>query len=272
MRSEDLDFADSLRALAGWNQTLDDWKRFLSFDPNGSFIAEWDGVPAGTATTISYGTELAWIGMVLVHPNFRRRGIATGLLKHCVEYLQTRGVRCIKLDATPAGQEVYLRLGFKKEWDLTRWSGLWSGEGASRRLRVHEWTAIRIEALDARAFGVSRTQLLNALASQSQSAVVVESDDGSLAYGMIRSGSRQLYLGPAVAESETAGQDLIQTLLANCEGNALFWDIPDANAAATTLTKRHGFQPQRSLTRMYLGQNVSADSRMIFGIAGPDLG
>ena len=52
----DLPFADALRALVGWNQTIRDWQRFLALQPDGCFLAEWGGSPAGTATTICYGT------------------------------------------------------------------------------------------------------------------------------------------------------------------------------------------------------------------------
>src|SRR5439155_15049545 len=93
----DLPFADSVRALARWNQTLDDWQRFLATEPDGCFLAEWNGAPAGTATTTVYGPELAWIGMMLVHPEYRRRGIGRALLQRCIEHLRGRGVRCIKL-------------------------------------------------------------------------------------------------------------------------------------------------------------------------------
>ena len=121
MARSDLAFADSLRALVGWNQTLNDWKRFLDLSPQGCFIAEWNGTCAGTATTLCYGGDLAWIGMVLVHPDFRGRGIGRALLNHCVAYLRGRGIRCIKLDATPQGKLLYDRLGFQEEWPLTRW-------------------------------------------------------------------------------------------------------------------------------------------------------
>src|SRR5580700_4974672 len=107
MLPSDLSFADSLRALAGWNQTPADWRRFLAMQPEGCFMAQWNGVPAGTATTTVYGSDLAWIGMVLVHPEYRRRGIGRGLLLKCIEHLQARRVRCIKLDATPQGRPVY---------------------------------------------------------------------------------------------------------------------------------------------------------------------
>src|SRR5882724_8331694 len=121
LRREDLQFADSVRASAGWNQTLDDWERFLTTEPDGCFLAEWNGAPAGTATTTIYGPDLAWIGMVLVHPEYSQRGIGRALLERCIERLRGGHVRCIKLDATPLGKKVYDNLGFKDEWTLTRW-------------------------------------------------------------------------------------------------------------------------------------------------------
>jgi hypothetical protein len=53
----DLDFAHGLSRLAGWNQTHRDWERFLSLAPEGCFLAEKDGQPAGTTTTTSEGTH-----------------------------------------------------------------------------------------------------------------------------------------------------------------------------------------------------------------------
>src|SRR5438128_5743547 len=53
----DLPFADSVRALARWNQTLDDWQRFLATEPEGCFLAEWNGARAGAATTRGYGPD-----------------------------------------------------------------------------------------------------------------------------------------------------------------------------------------------------------------------
>ncbi len=121
MTREDLSFADAVRSAAGWNQTLEDWRRFLDLEPGGCFVAECQGVPAGTATTLIHGPNLAWIGMVLVQPEFRRQGIGRALLLRCIDHLREHGIRCIKLDATPLGRPVYERLGFQAEWSLSRW-------------------------------------------------------------------------------------------------------------------------------------------------------
>src|SRR3954447_4671037 len=132
MSESDILFADSLRASAQWNQTKRDWSRLLALSTrslgdvskeSGCFVAEWNGTPVGTATTICYGKALAWIGMLLVDPEFRGRGIGSALLNACLKYLHGRGIGCIKLDATPQGKLLYERLGFRAEWSLTRWEG-----------------------------------------------------------------------------------------------------------------------------------------------------
>ena len=274
----DLPFADSVRALAGWNQTPDDWQRFLATEPDGCFLAEWSGAPAGTATTTVYGPELAWIGMMLVHPDFRRRGIGRALLQRCVEHLRGRGVRCIKLDATPLGKKVYDELGFKDEWTLTRWEcARCHPRPTVVGSRIRPWRDADdrgIDPLDSEAFGVTRNKIVRALAQQSRSALVLESQSGSFAgYGFIRSGSQALYLGPLVAGSAEAGVHLVDALVAQSAAQKIFWDIPDQNDAAVKCAKEHGFTAQRPLTRMYLGENSTpGDPQKQFALAGPELG
>ena len=62
--------------------------------------------------------------MVLVHPESRRRGLATRLLEHCLDHaVRDPAIRCVKLDATPDGERVYAKLGFKREATLFRCRG-----------------------------------------------------------------------------------------------------------------------------------------------------
>jgi GNAT superfamily N-acetyltransferase len=277
LRPEDLPFADSLCAIAGWNQTLGDWRRFLEMEPEGCVLAEWNGSPVGTATTLRYASEVAWIGMVLVHPEHRRRGIGRALLNHCIALLQARRIRCIKLDATPAGKQVYDGLGFKSEWTLVRWehAGPQAAKPTSGRLRPWRVSDLQDTAsLDVAAFGVSREKLTEALASQSRLALVLEHAPGRVGgYGFMRPGSRAMYLGPVVATTDEVGLQLVQALFANTTGERVFWDIPDANTAAVDWARRHGFIQQRMLTRMYLGENTApGNPRQQFALAGPEVG
>ena len=93
-----------LKEIAGWNQTAQDWERFLTASPGGCFVAELDGEVCGTATTISYEGRFAWVGMVLVDPEFRGRGLGAKLLARAIEHLDAGKVSTIKLDSTPLGK------------------------------------------------------------------------------------------------------------------------------------------------------------------------
>jgi len=118
MTQSDIAAGMRLCNLAGWNQTAADWELFLDSDPEGSFVAMCNGQIAGVAATITYGGLLAWISMVLVDPQFRRMGIASMLMKRAIEHL--KNCPSVKLDATAAGREVYVKLGFADEYELHR--------------------------------------------------------------------------------------------------------------------------------------------------------
>ena len=89
----------ALSSLAGWNQTIDDWRLLLKASA-ACYGAEIDGRLVATATLICYERTLAWIGMVLTHPEFRRRGLARGLVTRILERAEQLGVRTLKLDAS----------------------------------------------------------------------------------------------------------------------------------------------------------------------------
>lgn len=267
----DLDFALGLSRLAGWNQTRSDWERFLSLAPEGCFLAEKDGQPAGTATTTSYGSALAWIGMVLVHPDFRRQGIGTTLLEGTIRHLrEEKGITCVRLDATPEGRPLYEGLGFRAEWGLRRWVREATGENANPDPGETDGLSEIHLALDRAVFGADRRELLRSLeagAIRSRFA-----PDGS--FGFCREGERATYLGPVTATSPESGLELARDLVtAAPTDRPVYWDLPDPNTAAMDLAEQLGFRPVRVLTRMWLGDAaLPCDPMRLFGIAEPGLG
>ena len=280
LTSTDMDFAQRVRELAGWNQRLADWQRVLEHDPHGCFVAECAGQLAGTATTTTYSQELAWIGMVLVDPDMRRRGVGTALLRHCIDHLLQTGVTCIKLDATPMGKTVYGPLGFVVEWDLSRWGNMQVSAVTRHAVQVDAdvvpLNANEIDAvctIDSNGFGVARDRMLSLLAAQSEVRVVRDTDGRVRGYGMLRPGAHAYYLGPIVADDVTTGTALAEALLNEIPQRPVYWDIPDANLSAIAVAERFGLQKQRTLTRMYLGQNASPGSESAqWAIAAPEIG
>jgi ribosomal protein S18 acetylase RimI-like enzyme len=274
LRESDLPAALRLKSLARWNQTEDDWKRLIELEPNGCFCATSKDVVVATTTTTTYGTDLAWIGMVLVDPDYQRRGIATELMNVALEYLNKLGVSSIKLDATSAGYPVYERLGFKEESLVERWEGIASqlsdarqGANCDGREQLHN--------LDRRAFGSDRSILIDMLCRKSVVDPEFVTDDRRQlsGYALARQGSLATYLGPIVADDESSAVRLCDAVLNQLAGRQIYIDLNTKFADARRIFSERGFAKQRDLIRMgYGNRSDAASSSSILAIAGPELG
>jgi GNAT superfamily N-acetyltransferase len=244
MTPADIPAAMALKAAAGWNQIEADWENVLALEPEGSFVYEADGRVVGSATAACFGRELAWIGMVLVLPDYRRRGIARALMEHCVEYCRERRVACVKLDATDMGRPLYASLGFEDEQPIERWGLDINAASAPAPPRLA--AVDQIASLDWEAFGADRRSLLELLLHRLPDQAFA--CDGG--YAMGRPGSNAYFVGPVVAPGSEAARRLIAGLLAQRTGDPVFWDILPRHAAAAELARDFGFQPRRKLVRM----------------------
>ena len=120
LSSDDIPAGLNLCRTVGWNQTREDWCQLISHSPKGCFAATHNDQVIGTVTSTVHGDKLAWIGMMLVDPDHRRKGVATELMNAAIEHLNHSKIYCIRLDATPAGAPVYDRLGFVAEFAFNR--------------------------------------------------------------------------------------------------------------------------------------------------------
>jgi GNAT superfamily N-acetyltransferase len=98
---QDLPGCLELSIAAHWNQNAADWRLMLEIG-RGYGLSLADGTLAASTVTLPYGAAFAWVSMVLVAPEHRRRGYATRLLRRALEDLSAER-RAAVLDATPAG-------------------------------------------------------------------------------------------------------------------------------------------------------------------------
>jgi len=292
MREQDVAGGLRLNTLSGWNQTAADWQRFLENSPRGCFVMEHDGKVVGTATTICYENRFAWIGMVLVDPEFRKKGIGTELLKKTIEHLDHAGIPTMKLDATPQGKSIYARLGFLEEYEIERWIlkrprnaiSKESGSTAaalqmasapqSAREPVSETQRDQLFRLDKELFGADRSFLLRALCEEGpEFATAVWEDESLQGYAFGRRGLFADHLGPWMARKPEAAENLLRTFLTASSRETLIVDWVKANSMAVELLHRYAFGPSRPLTRMFRGPNVDAGRPELFcANLGPEFG
>lgn len=285
LETGDTAFGMTLKDLAGWNQLPLDWERFREFEPEGCFLLRCEGRPAGTVTTIAYEKLFGWVGMVLVHPDMRRRGLGTALLMAGIGYLEKQGVAAVKLDATPMGKQLYDTIGFVDEYRLERWQGYgrvgadipWPTPSAAEGDALRELTLGDLETLkafDRPIFGADRERVLRRLLGEPTIRVAAQfAGDELMGYAAIRPGQNAMYLGPWIALNGETAERLWQWGLAMAGEAPLFVDVLLPCPWALDLVKQSGFEQQRYLIRMYRGSNVSpGQPQFQCGIFGPEMG
>ena len=280
-RPNDIPFGMMLKDIAGWNQLPADWERLIALEPEGCFVARYDGRDVGTATVTAYQKRFGWVGMVLVHPDMRRKGIGTMLLGHGIRYLERKDVTAVKLDATAAGKELYLTLDFADECLLERRQG--RGEtfvSPADPPIVSSPAALsgivgRLCEYDGPVFGADRSRVLRRLMVEPgvHSGVAVDPGGAIRGYVMVRRGSGRHYIGPWVADNADAGRALWRWALSRIPGEPFFVDVCLANPDVDGIVPEELFPLQRRLIRMVRGENrYPGEYRRVFGIAGPEMG
>lgn len=264
---EHVDRCLALSSAANWNQTAADWRLMLERG-RGWGVSLDDGTLAASTLVLPYG-DFAWVSMVLVLPEQRRKGHATRLLRTALADLQARGLTPV-LDATPAGREVYRRQGFETRWEFARLELLGpfatpAVEGGVRVLEANDWPWL--SELDAAAFGASRAPLLRALAARLPEAALVVPGEGFL---LGRDGRQATQLGPLVARNEAAARTLLAGAL-QCVAPPVFLDVAAEGLRAWLLAG--GFREQRPFARMVKGAAAAPGRReLALVVAGPELG
>ncbi len=73
-------------------------------------------------TTIKH-PDTAWLAHIIVHPEFRNRGLGREIAGSLIERLDNEGYQTVYLDATDMGFPVYKKLGFEVETDYIHLDG-----------------------------------------------------------------------------------------------------------------------------------------------------
>jgi GNAT superfamily N-acetyltransferase len=276
-RSE-LDDVGALVREANWNQLAADWSIFID---RGRVYAVH--APAGrivaTTATLPYG-RFAWISMVLVTDSYRRRGLATMLMRRAMADLAQSELVPV-LDATPEGRTVYRALGFEDSWGfhrLRRRERISPTEPSPvpkaisvRPIADQDWPALC--CYDAAAFGADRAGVLSGLRSRLPAAELIAERHGRIAGFLLgRDGRLAAQVGPLIAEDDAVAQALLAHALATLD-TAVFIDLADAKTPLRGWLEARGFAAVRPFTRMICGRSQRYDdAQRTYAVIGPEFG
>jgi GNAT superfamily N-acetyltransferase len=287
LRVEDVPKCQRLSDEAGWNQNENDWSFIIG---QGSAYGIWRGDDLiATAAIVPYGSAFGWICMVLVAARERRQGLASRLLRHCIDELAARNM-VAGLDATPAGREVYLRLGFTDIYPLTRFecdaiarpngataaAPAPSAKSSSSSVEIQRIDLDLLPAIcryDLAIFGEHRQAFLSTLARRQPGiANVALQDDRVVGFVLGRDGRRWTHIGPLIADDADIAICLLEAATAEIAGPTLI-DVPDHHPQVQGWLRQRGFVVQRGYTRMLRGRSTPIDDKSrVMAIAGPEFG
>ena len=89
-----------------------------TLSPEFFLVAEYSGRIVGYASALLERKNSAHLVSLAVHPDYRRLGVARGLMEALIEKLRARGVKEISLEvrvSNKAARELYKALGFREE-------------------------------------------------------------------------------------------------------------------------------------------------------------
>jgi GNAT superfamily N-acetyltransferase len=256
----------ALSTEAHWNQNEADWRFFLTEgaafgarDPGGRLVA--------TAVLLPYSSGNAWISMVLVTADWRRRGLATRLVDTCIDAATKRGLTSW-LDATPAGAGVYGPLGFTPTLQLRRLrlEKATSPEPATR-LTLSTCDLERFVLSDRRTMGFDRSALLAELSGRSGSLLLSRGN----AVALIRDGRKARHIGPLFADDADQALTLVGAMADFETGPFLIDAVSTQHEFLSGLTGA-GWTIERPFQRMRFGRATTAFGELPFAVAGPEFG
>jgi len=249
----------NLSNAEGWNQTEEDWKLLVQNPQNICLLAECNQKIIGTTTAMNYANQVAWIGMVLVDKEYRGQGVSKLLLTSILKKLES--FASIKLDATPAGQQVYKKFDFENEYLISRLV-----TGSMKNLSFNDDTVFaesiqlkdieEVIAFDEHVFGTNRRPLIKSLIQRyPHKAWLLKRNNSIAGFALGREGNKYHQVGPVVGSTINDVQILIRKALKKLNNQPVVVDVLCDKEDLINWLASIGFTMQRHFVRMYKKEN-----------------
>ena len=275
MTDKDQGFFLDLIDMVGWGLTEADYRRMLSFSPDGMFKAEVGGVDVGVVVTVEYG-DLSWIGNLVVAPGARGRGVGEALMRRAMDHLLGRGVRSIRLDAVMKAIPLYRRLGFREEYWSLRYTGRASRIPVAVAEPMQGSDLDAVAELDQAYFKGRRGHILRWVYNTFPDLCFASWEEGTLiGYIMAKDGSDSIKVGPWIClpGHEYEAEALLRSLMNMRVGMPVWVGCPEGNGSSVSVLERNGFKALPSSLRMCYGDSaVKENVEGVYGLGGPDKG
>jgi GNAT superfamily N-acetyltransferase len=266
LTSEDAPAGLLLSTEAHWNQNEADWRFFLD-QGHVLGVRDGDGRLIASAALLPYTSGNAWISMVLVTANWRRRGLATRLVDTCLAEAAKQGLTTW-LDATPAGARVYGPLGFTPTLELRRLR--LESPGPPRAAAPSSLSSYKLGEFisrDVSAMGFDRSSLLSELSARPNSQLL----SNRSAVALVRDGRKARHIGPLFADRADRALELVAAIVRS-ETSPVLIDAVNSHQEFLNGLTGSGWTIERPFQRMRFGGAMTLPAEPPFVVAGPEFG
>ncbi|EEK51494.1 GNAT family N-acetyltransferase [Bacillus cereus ATCC 10876] len=220
----------SLSSYIGWDYNREEIETIFNA---GNVYGVWNEREEliASAAIILYGEKLASIGMVIVHPDYKGRGIGKIITEACVKSVSAHTP--IMLIATDEGKPLYEKLGFRAVSYVSKYiCNSYNAKDYCVRnedyvMNYEEGDLEKIIKIDEYAFGTNRKEFLKKRIMQSEQCIVVrDKEQNVLGYGLSIQTPENRIIGPVVAKNDEMAMRIVHDLARGHNGK-LRMDVPE---------------------------------------------
>ncbi|MGG0454623.1 GNAT family N-acetyltransferase [Bacillus mycoides] len=266
----------ALSAAVGWDYDKDEIQTVMS---SGKVYGHKnkEGKIVSSAAIIPYGSSLASIGMVIVHQNYRGKGLGRKVTQKCLDSVSDDTT--VMLIATDEGKTMYESMGFCSidcvhKYLCDSYLSVKPDNNLDMEITpMREENLPQVVKLDKNAVGEERKTFLIHRIKQAKEALVVKDSNGTIiGFGLSILGPINLILGPIVAPNDHIASLLIDKL-ANNHQYKLRIDIPSGNESFMFNLEKNGFSKVSQPPIMIKNsKHLPSRNKTLYGIAAQIFG
>jgi ribosomal protein S18 acetylase RimI-like enzyme len=248
----------------GWDDLITTFTYFINSPNCFPIKLSIENETVAIATSIRH-IDTAWLACIVVHRNYRGRGLGRAITNELINRLDARVFKTIYLDATDEGYEVYTKLGFEMEDNYIHYKNSSQKRQSLPAVHPHIRTYQpkdfhQLFHLDYKATGEYRKAILSDWISE---AIVYEEAGFVQGYYLPDRSNRLI-----IARSRPVGKALLNY---HIDRHHIVIP-PSGNTYAIDFLKENGFEPYRATKRMRLGVTRPVNLQMLFNRLSGQLG
>ena len=275
LRGDELPAVAEWAIAEGWNPGVHDIQIAWDLQPEAFLALRRGDDLVGVGTIFVHGPAYGFMGLFIVDPGMRGRGLGARLWAHRRDLLRARLApgATIGMDGVFAMVPFYERGGFILAYRDLRMEGIAAGAIDPSVVTLDGTFEERIEACDRATFPVPRREFLQQWTSRPGVVTRGLVVDGSVtAYGVARPCVVGYKLGPVVARSSDDATRVLSDLMAAVEGRQVQLDVPEVNAEALSIARSFGLTESFGCARMYLGPVPDVEVAATYGVTSFEFG